>query len=58
MKKINSKDYVEELIYHFEGNDREFNENEASLFLNDISGATLSTEEIKNIINEYKKLGE
>lgn len=57
MKKINSKDYVEELIYHFEGNDREFNENEASLFLNDISEATLSTEEIKNIINEYKKLG-
>lgn len=58
MKKINSKDCVEELIYHFEGNDREFNENEASLFLNDISGATLSTEEVKNIINEYKKLGE
>lgn len=53
-----NKDYVEELIYHFEGNDREFNENEASLFLNDISGATLSTEEINNIINEYKEIGE
>lgn len=55
-KKI--MDYVEELIYYFEGNDRELNEIEASLFLNDISGGTLNTEEINNIINEYKKLGE
>lgn len=49
-------DYVEELIYYFEGNDKGFNEYEANLFLNDISGATLSTEEIDNIINEYRKL--
>lgn len=49
-------DYVEELIYYFEGNDKEFDEYEANLFLNDISGATLSTEEIDNIINEFRKL--
>lgn len=49
-------DYVKELIYHFDGNDREFNENEANLFLNDRSNATLNTEEINNIINEYKNL--
>lgn len=49
-------DYVEELIYYFEGNDKEFDEYEANLFLNDISGATLGTEEIDNIINEYRKL--
>lgn len=49
-------DYVEELIYYFEGNDKKFNEIEASLFLNDISRATLSAEEINNIINEYKKI--
>lgn len=48
-----NKDYSEELIYYFEGNNREFNEIEASLFLNDISEGTLSTEEINNIINEY-----
>ena len=51
-------DYVEELIYHFDGNDIEFNEIDANLFLNDISGATLKTENIEYIINEYKKLGE
>lgn len=51
-------DYVEELIYYFEGNDKKFSKIEASLFLNDISGGTLSTGEIDNIINEYKKLGE
>lgn len=46
-------DYVKELIYHFDGNGLEFNENEANLFLNDRSNATLSTEEINNIIDEY-----
>lgn len=51
-------DYVEELIYYFEGNDKKFDEIDASLFLNDISGATLKTENIEYIINEYKKLGE
>lgn len=51
-------DYLEELIYHFDGNDIEFNEIDANLFLNDISGATLKTENIEYIINEYKKLGE
>lgn len=51
-------DYLEELIYHFDGNGIEFNEIDANLFLNDISGATLKTENIEYIINEYKKLGE
>lgn len=51
-------DYVEELIYHFDGNGIEFNEIDANLFLNDISGATLEKENIEYIINEYKELGE
>lgn len=50
-------DYLEELIYHFDGNGIEFNEIDANLFLNDISGATLKTENIEYIINEYKKMG-
>lgn len=29
---------------------------EELIYYNDISGATLSTEEIDNIINEYRKL--
>lgn len=51
-------DYLEELIYYFDGNNIEFNKIDANLFLNDISKATLEEENIEYIINEYKKMGE
>lgn len=49
-------EYVLDLIFYFEGNDKEFNENQANLYLNDLSNAELSTERINRIIENYKNI--
>lgn len=49
-------EYVLDLIFYFEGNDKEFNENQANLYLNELSNAELSTERINRIIENYKNI--
>ena len=57
LKKMKSdNDYVLDLIFYFDGNDKKFNENQANLYLNDLSNAELSTERINKIIEDYKNI--
>lgn len=49
-------EYVLDLIFYFNKNNKKFNENQANLYLNDLSNAKLSTERINKIIEDYKNI--